>query len=73
VKRILKITGATCLMELQTILHVEGLALKIDYVSSAITWRATLQRNGEGRLWIGVGRTISEAVEDALSKHEAGV
>lgn len=71
-KRILKITGATCLMELQTVLHVEGLTLKVDHVTSAAAWRATLQRNGEGRLWIGVGRTISEAVEDGLSKYERG-
>ena len=72
-KRAIKVTDATCLLELRTILIVEGLTLKLDYVNSAATWRATLQRNGEGRLWIGIGRTIGEAVEDGLTKYEADV
>jgi len=60
------------MLELQQVLYVEGLALKIDHVTSAACWRATLQRNGEGKLWIGVGQTIGQAVEDGLSKYERG-
>ncbi len=70
-KRLLKINSATCLLELQQVLYVEGLTLKVDHVTSAGAWRATLQRNGEAQLWIGLGRTIGEAVENGVSKYEA--
>ncbi len=58
------------MLELQQVLYVEGLTMKVDHVTSAACWRATLQRNGEVKLWIGVGRTIGDALEDGLSKYE---
>lgn len=68
----MKITNAMSLLELQNLLREQTLAVKVDFVNSARAWRATLQRSGEGKLWIGIGRSIGEAFQDAYAKYEGG-
>lgn len=68
----MKITNAMSLLELQNLLREQTLTIKVDFVNSAGAWRTTLQRHGAViHSWIGLGRNIGEALQNAYDKYEA--
>ena len=70
----MKIGNHMSLLELQNLLHEQVLTTKIDFVTSAAAWRTRLNRSDEigGKLWVGLGRTIGESLQNAYDSYERG-
>ncbi len=66
----MKITGATSLLELHNFLWKEDIKLTLDFVISAGAWRASVGRKHGTKMWIGLGRDISEAIANAYCAYD---
>lgn len=71
----MKFNGATSVLELQRYLNDNRLDMQVVFVSSARAWRVTIaggdvNYRGEQQTWIGIGRVIGEAMQNAVDKFE---
>ena len=72
----MKVTNATSLYELQTLIRTRGLTVKVDFVNSAVAYRANvtgpvgLYEHSEAPFkTTAIGRTLGEAVANALNEY----
>lgn len=67
----MKINGATSLLQLQNVMSELSVDMRVDFVASAQCWRVRLNQRGSAAVvWIGVGRSIGDAMQEAVVKYK---